>query len=260
MVNKILLEGKVALVTGGSRGIGRGICEKLASSGCSIVVNYRESKNEAQEVCRKLSDFGRHMTIQTDVSSLKDVNGMYDQVMTRYGRLDILVNNAGWTRNVSPHNLNDLDEGIIDRMIGTNLKSVFFCSRRAIDEMKKTQQIEGSDWRGDIINISSNAVNTLSASNIIYTATKASTNSITRSLAKYYGHVARINAIAPGLNRTELTSDSTEDRFDRVREKTPLGRLSVASDVADCVLALITQMTFVTGQLINVDGGRILNG
>lgn len=256
---KKLLEEKVAVITGAARGIGQSICEKLASQGCSVVINYRMSGDMADAVQKKLFDPKKHLCIQANVSRIEDVNSMFDKVMEHYGRLDILINNATWTTNIPPDQLNRLDEDTIDKMIGTNLKGVFYCSRRAIVEIEKTQKLENSAWRGNIINISSNAVDTLSASNIIYVATKASINSLTRSLAKYYGHIVRINAVAPGLNRTALTSELDDDQFALVKNKTPLGRLSDPSDVADSILALITQMPFVTGQVINVDGGRTLN-
>jgi NAD(P)-dependent dehydrogenase (short-subunit alcohol dehydrogenase family) len=252
------LAGRAAAVTGSSRGIGKAICQVLAENGASVVVNYAVSENEALATCDSLFHADRHMCIRADVSSLSDVNKMFDEIIDRYGRLDILVNNAAWTRNIDFEDLEGLTDHLVDRIINTNIKGVFYCSRRAIREMAKTKLQMTDSWRGNIVNISSTAVQSNAASNLMYIASKAAVNSLTRAFAKTFGDIVRVNAIAPGLTRTILTSASKEDRFSTDEELTPLGRICEPRDIANSVFALITQMTFVNGQVILVDGGRIL--
>jgi len=250
------LAGRVALVTGASRGLGRAIAEALAGEGASVIVNSRQSAEAAEAVAASLASGGTHAVIQGDVSDPAGAAQLFDQVNRRYGRLDMLVNNAGWTRDVAPVDLASISEVDLRRMVDTNVIAVFRACLLALDLMRRTREQEGPDWRGHIVNISSNAVRTRTASNLFYIATKAAVNSLTQTFALHFGDIARVNAIAPGLVRTDLTAGASPNRFATVLQATPLGRLGRSEDIAGAVLALSCEMTFVTGQIIAVDGGR----
>lgn len=250
------LNGRVALVTGGARGIGRAIAHALAAEGASVVVNYRQDAAGAATTLASLSTVGRHAAVAADVSSPEGVDSLFVDVRRRYGRLDILVNNAGWTVRADPEHLTALDSAALDRMLATNVLSVFHASLRAVTLMREVQLHESAAWRGSIINVSSNSVRSGSASNLFYIATKAAVNSLTTTFAKHYGDVVRVNAVAPGLVRTDLTADSATGRFESVANATPLGRICIPEDVAALVMSLACDVPFLSGQVIAVDGGR----
>lgn len=253
------LAGRVAVVTGGSAGLGRAMCEAFAAEGASVVVNYHRSKKRADDTVaalRALGTSGEHSGVRADVSRRAEVEKLFSTVRTRYGRLDILVSNAGTTEHVPFEQLEGLSDKVIDDIWATNVKGPLYCARAALKLMEATQREEGPLWRGCIIIIGSNAVWTQNASNMMYVASKAAVHSLTQSLAKTFGAVARFNAVAPGLNRTELTATSPKKRFERTLALTPLGRLSEPRDVAAVALSLAADMQFVHGQVITVDGGR----
>ncbi len=253
------LAGRVAVVTGGASGIGRSVCEALAARGATVVVNYRSSTADAEQTLRSLRALapkGKHRAARADVSKPAQVRRLFASVAKTEGRLDILVNSAGWTETVPFVDLDGLTESVLEGVWGTNVKGVLYCSREAVKAMRRTQARESAGWRGAIVNVSSNAVETLNASNLMYVASKAAVNSLTRTFAKTFGGICRVNAVAPGLNRTKLTKGASPTRFDRVLELTPLGRLSEPRDAAAAVVALAADMDFVSGQIVAVDGGR----
>ena len=253
------LLGQIAVVTGGSSGLGRAICEAFAAEGASVIVNYRRSKSRADETVAALNVLGApgdHCTLRADVSRRADVEKLFSVVRRRYGRLDILVNNAGATKQVSFEQLDRLSDKMLDLIWATNVKGPLYCTRAALKLMKTTQRSVGPAWRGCVITIGSNAVWTQNASNMMYVVSKAAAHSLTHCLAKTFGSLARFNAVAPGLNRTALTATASRSRFENVLALTPLGRLSEPKDVAAVVLSLAADMKFVNGQVIVVDGGR----
>lgn len=250
---------RVAVVTGGTAGIGRACAEALASRGYDVVLAYGRSAADAAAALkslRALAPGGRHEAVRADVSRRWDVERLFQGVTRRHGRLDVLINSAAYTAQVPFENLGGLDERLVDRMLAVNVKGVLYCCRAGLRLMAATRRRESAAWRGAIVNISSNAVATLNASNLMYVASKAAVDALTRGLAKAFGETARINAVAPGLNKTRLTAKAGPARFRRALQATPLGRLSEPKDAAAAVIALALDMEFVHGQIVRVDGGR----
>ena len=246
------LDGRVAVVTGSTRGVGLTIAQALSRSGVHVVINGSSSQKAASRITCELAggaDF--HMACRADVRSQADVLDMADRVMERFGRCDILVNNAGFTRFIPHYKLDDLTEEIFDQTIDTNLKGAFLCTRAFAPLLRLHPP-------GLVVNISSIAATSAVGSSIAYCASKAGLVNMTRSLARALAPDIRVNAVSPCLIDTELTRDFGEYR-ERQIQLTPLGRLASLEDVANCVLALATTLTFVTGEEINVDGGRLLN-
>jgi 3-oxoacyl-[acyl-carrier protein] reductase len=250
---------RVAVVTGGTSGIGRASAEALASRGFDVIVMYGRSVADAKAALkslRALAPGGRHEAVRADVSRRAEVERAFAGVARRHGRLDALVNSAAFTAQVPADDLEGLDEALVDRVLAVNVKGVLNCCRAALRLMEKTRRAESAAWRGSIVNLSSNAVSTLTASNVVYVASKAAVDSLTRSLAKAFGDVARVNAVAPGYNRTRLTAKADPARRRRALRLTPLGRLSEPRDAAAAVAALAVDLEFVHGQVVRVDGGR----
>lgn len=250
---------RVAVVAGGSSGIGRACAEALAGRGLDVVVLYGRSASDAAAALkslRALAPGGRHEAVRADISRRGEVDRAFDGVSRRHGRLDVLVNSAAFTAQVPFEDLDGLEDALVDRILAVNVKGALNACRAGLALMEKTRRAESSSWRGSIVNLSSNAVSTLSASNLVYVASKAAVDSLTRSLAKAFGGTARINAVAPGFNRTRLTAKADPARLRRALENTPLGRLSEPRDAAATVVALALDLDFVHGQIVRVDGGR----
>jgi len=245
------LTGKVALVTGASRGIGRAIAEKLASLGASVVVNYHSNEAAANEVVEAIrSRGGQAVAVQGDVRSAEDARGMVKTALDAFGRLDILVNNAGTTRD---NLLALMKEGDWDVVLDTNLKGAYQVTKAAIRTMMKQRS-------GRIINITSVAGVAGNPGQANYSAAKAGLIGFTRSLAKEIGpRNITVNAVAPGYVPTDLTANLPEDLIQRAVELTPLGRLGTVEDVANSVAFLASdEAGFITGQVLRVDGGMVI--
>ena len=245
----ISLEGQVAVVTGGSRGIGRAITEAFLRAGADVVVNYNrtpveELKALAAELGRKLVD------VQADVSQMADCERIIGAAIEAFGKVDVLVNNAGITRDTL---LMRMDEAAWDAVIATNLKSVFACSRAAVKHMMRARS-------GSIINVSSVSGIMGNAGQCNYAASKAGVIGFTKSLAREVSsRNIRVNAVAPGF----ITSDMTDALDEKVREKVlqeiPLGRFGRPEDIANAALYLASPMSaFVTGHTLVVDGGMAM--
>ena len=237
---------KVALITGGSGTIGSSIATKL-SSVYDIIVTYNKSKDKANNVLESIGS-GNNMILKVDLSSVNSIKSMFDEINKRYGRLDLLVNNASFTKESS---VEDIEESVVDKVIELNLKSIFYCSREFLKFSNN-----GGDY--NIINIGSNSVRTLNASNIIYIACKAATESLTKSFAKEYGKFVRVNCVNPGLIKSNLSNDFFENRKKYVLNQTPIRKLCEPCDIADVVYNIVTNMKMINGQCIDVDGGRTL--
>ena len=245
------LDGQVAVVTGSTKGVGLAIAESLGGAGASLVINCSSSQQSADEIVSRLPGSAeRHMACRANVTSGEEIVSMASWVRDRYGRCDILVNNAGFTRFIPHDKLDDLTEEIFDRTIQTNLKGAFICTRAFAPLLRLNPP-------GLIVNISSIAATSAVGSSIAYCASKAALVNMTKSLARALAPDIRVNAVSPCLIDTEFTKDFGEYR-ERQIELTPLGRLASTDDVAKCVLALTTCLTFVNGEEINVDGGRLL--
>ena len=240
-------KGKVVLVTGSSRGIGRSIAVKFAKEGASVVINYRSNENEAKAITEIISSYSDCMCIQADVSKEKDVKRMIDTIIERYGHLDILVNNAGIAidNDFKDRHVKDWQE-----TLNTNLIGVFLTSKYAGKYMLQNQY-------GKIINISStNGIDTIYPYSIDYDASKAGLINMTKNLAIEYAPFINVNAVAPGWVDTGMNDDLSKSYLDSEKEKILLKRFADAEEIADVVLFLASDKArYIDGETIRVDGG-----
>ena len=245
------LAGKIALVTGASRGIGAAIAVKLASAGATVVVNYNSNADAAAAVVSDIvAAGGQSMALQADVSQTDAAGELVKTVQKQYGKLDILVNNAGTTRD---NVIMLMKEEDWDFVIDTNLKSAWNCSKAAARIMLKQRS-------GRIINITSVAGIVGNAGQSNYSASKAGVIGLTQIQDKKIGpQNVSVNAIAPGFVPTDLTNDIIVQMKDKIIEHTSLQRLGTAEDVAALAVFLASdEAGFITGQVIAVDGGMVL--
>lgn len=244
------LEGKVAIVTGASKGIGAAIALQLADQGAAVVVNYASSKSGADRVVREItSKGGKAVAVQADLAKEKDITRLFDEAKSAFGRLDVLVNNAGIYEFLP---LDAVTDGHFHKQFDLNVLGLVFASREAA----KNFPAEG----GSIINVSSVASTATPANGAVYSATKSAVDAITKSLAKELGpRKIRVNAINPGIIDTEgtRTSGITESEFrTRIEADTPLGRIGQPDDVAPvAVFFASADSAWVTGETLAVAGG-----
>jgi NAD(P)-dependent dehydrogenase (short-subunit alcohol dehydrogenase family) len=242
------LESKVALVTGASKGVGKGIALELARAGAQVVVNYNRDGAGAEATVAEIRGMGREaFSVQADVGVAADVDRMFAQALERFPRLDILVNNAG-VQTWKP--LLDLTEAEWDRTIDTNLKGCFLCTQRAARHMRER-------GRGRIINIGSGC-NRIAFPNLVdYTASKGGIEMFTKVAAVELGrYQITVNCVAPGAVEIERTKLEAGDYAGTWAKLTPLGRVGQPADVARAVVFLASDAAeFITGQTIWVDGG-----
>lgn len=241
-------KGKVVLVTGSSRGIGRSIAVKFAKEGASVIINYKSNENEANAITEIISSYVDNcMCIQADVSKEKDVKRMIDTIIEKYGHLDILVNNAGIA----------IDNGFQDRKVkdwketlNTNLIGVFLASKHAGKYMLENKY-------GKIINISStNGIDTIYPYSIDYDASKAALINMTKNLAIEFAPFINVNAVAPGWVDTGMNDDLSKSYLKSEMEKTLLKRFAEPEEIANVVLFLASDMArYIDGETIRVDGG-----
>lgn len=245
------LSGKTAIVTGGSRGIGKAIALKLAEKGANIVVNYTSNSNMADETVKEIKNMGREaLAIKADVSNPDDVKNLVNEVEKSFGGIDILVNNAGITRDTLLIRMKD-DEW--DQVMNVNLKGTFLCTKLVSKRMMKQRS-------GKIVNITSVVGIIGNAGQANYSASKAGVIGFTKSTAKELSSRGiNVNAVAPGFIQTEMTEKLSEEVIDNYAKNIPLGKLGKPEDVANVVAFLCSQeASYLTGQVINVDGGMVM--
>lgn len=242
-----VLAGKVAIVTGGSRGIGRAISERLGQMGASVAVNYARSSKEAAEVVAGISGSGQEgIAVQADVRKLTDIRTLFSTTVSELGRLDILINNAGMLMNKT---VMEVSEQEFDDIISLNLKSVFFACQEAAKTM--------SDG-GRIINISSTVTKMMLPTYGGYAATKGAVDQLTRVLAKELGsREITVNSLSPGPVDTDLfRKGKTEDQILQMAGMAALGRIGTPNDIADAVSLLVREeASWISGQNICANGG-----
>ena len=249
------LQGKAALVTGAATGIGRAIAERFAREGARVAVNFRNSREAAEQLVAQIrAAGGTAIPVAADVSVDSEVRAMIEQVEREFGRLDVLVNNAGWSTRVPHRKLGDLTDEVWDKTFDVNLRGLFYCVRAAAPLLRKQPGAA-------IVNVASVAGSTGVGSSMAYAASKAGVITMTKSLARALAPGIRVNAISPGLIRTHFAGrpDSDSD-FTAEEMATPLKRLATADECAEVVRFLASSATAVTGQTILVDGGLYVLG
>jgi 3-oxoacyl-[acyl-carrier protein] reductase len=247
----VSLEGKTALVTGGSRGIGRSIALTLADYGADVAITFARSVDAANEVKEQIKAKGcKAKAIQADAVKVEKAQDVIDEITGDWEQLDILVNNAGITRD---NLILRMSEEQWDEVIDTNLKSIFNYSKAVAKPMMRNRG-------GSIINISSVVGLSGNAGQSNYAASKAGIIGFTKSYAKELAsRNIRANVVAPGYITTEMTDELSEDVLSAIKEETPLARAGDAQEVADTVLFLASDLSsYITGETIRVDGGMAM--
>lgn len=237
---------KVALITGSSRGIGRAIAFELAKSGFDIIINNNEYESEGIETANEINNITSATFITCDITKPDQINQMIEKTISEYGKIDVLVNNAGIAIDKRFENMT-LDQW--ERVISVNLTGAFNCTKAVIDHMQK----QGG---GNIINISSviGEIGNIGQAN--YAASKGGLIAFTKSLAKEYAKdEIYVNAIAPGFIKTKMTDVIPPGNMKEIIGQIPLGRLGTPEEVAKVVGFLVVESSYITGQVINVNGG-----
>jgi 3-oxoacyl-[acyl-carrier protein] reductase len=246
------LSGKVALVTGGSRGIGRATCLAFAAQGANVAVHYHAHEDAARTVVEQIHEMGSNAhAIQADLGQQQAPESLIKQVLDQFNRIDILVNNAGEMTRAA---VSDLPDEMWNRTLAVNLTAVFRCIRACVPSMIAQK------W-GRIINVSSQAAYTGSANHAHYAASKAGLAGFSYSLTKELGpHGITVNMVAPGRIVTDLIAGSIKDREQEWLKQTPLGRLGQPEEVAAAIVFLASEgASYITGSTIHVNGGLVMS-
>jgi 3-oxoacyl-[acyl-carrier protein] reductase len=245
------MDGKVAVITGGGTGIGKASALALAREGMNVVVNYSKSVAEANQTVSELEALGvKALAAQGDVSDREAAERVIQAAVDKFGRVDVLVNSAGMTRFVPYPDLDALDDDLWNQIMKVNVMGAFYASRAASRHMVKQGE-------GAIVMVASIAGHGTNASSIPYAVSKGAMITLTKTLARALAPKVRVNAVAPGVVETRWVGDN-EDFKAAGRAATPLGRNAQAEDVAAAIRYLAVDATFVTGQVHNVDGGRVI--
>ena len=243
------LEGKVAIVTGASRGIGSAMAKQLAALGAKVVVNYSSSPEKAEKVVEEIAKLGeKAVAIKADVSNIRDVERLFSETITEFGKVDILINNAGV---ILYKLLSDVTEEEFDKLFNINVKGTYFACQQAMNHMEDN---------GRIVNFSTSVVGSMFPTYSVYAATKGAVEQITRQLAKEFGHKKiTINTVAPGPVNTELFNvGKTEQQIEAMKQMNAFGRLGEPEDIANVIEFLVSDKAqWVTGQTLRVNGGYV---
>lgn len=245
------LQDKVAIVTGGGRGIGKAIAVVLAAEGAKVVVNYSRSADAAEQTVAEIrAAGGTAVAVQADIAVAAQTEALFAQTLEAYGRVDILVNNAGITRDKLILRMSEEDW---DSVLDTNLKGAFLCAKAAAPLMLKQKS-------GVIVNVGSVIGKVGGAGQVNYSASKAGLVGLTKALAKELGsRNIRVNAVAPGFIETDMTGELKPEYRETILKQIPLARFGAAEDVARVVVFLCSSdAAYVQGEVITVDGGLFM--
>jgi len=244
-----ILEGKVAIITGSSRGIGRVVAEQLADLGANVVINYSSNRQKADEVVEGiLKKGGKAVALHADLSKLSDVKELFTKTIETFGKVDILINNAGL---MITKPLSDVTEDDFDKQFAVNVKGTFFACQQALKHMENN---------GRIVNFSTSVAGQMFPTYSVYAGTKGAVEQFTRQLAKEFGSKQiTINAVAPGPVNTELFKlGKTEQQIDAMKKMNAFGRIGEPEDIANVIEFLVSDKSqWVTGQTLRVNGGFI---
>lgn len=246
-----MLDGKIAIVTGGSRGIGRAISLRLAAMGAMVYINYVSRPDGAEETRKLIEEAGgKGVIVQFNVADSEQVQAAFKQILAEAGSIDILVNNAGITRDGLLARMKDSDW---DDVLSTNLKGAFLCAKAALKPMMKKK------W-GRIINISSVVGFSGNAGQVNYASAKAGLSGLTKSMAREFAsRNITVNAVAPGYIVTEMTEAMSEEAQVKIKSEIPMASLGTPEDVAGAVAYLASEDgRYVTGQTLHVNGGMYM--
>ena len=241
------LNGKVAVVTGASSGIGAACAHLFAESGAKVVVGYNQGLDRANAVIAALKGSG-HKAMRLPLEDTAQINKAAAVVKEEFGRCDVLVNSAGFTRAVPHADLDALTDDLIDRVLTANVRGPFATIRAFVPLLKASGD-------GVIVNISSGAAQRGSGSSIIYGASKAALDTMSMALARVLGPEIRVVVVAPGMVHTSFVPGRSEEAMLKAAMATPLKRQIEAEDVALAVLSCVTHLKFTTGSIVNVNGG-----
>jgi 3-oxoacyl-[acyl-carrier protein] reductase len=244
-----ILEEKVAIITGSSRGIGRVVAEQLADLGAKVVINYSTNRQKADEVVEGITKKGgKALALQADLSKLSDVEKLFVKTIDAFGKVDILINNAGL---MITKPLADVAEDDFDKQFAVNVKGTFFACQQAMKHMEN---------KGRIVNFSTSVAGQMFPTYSVYAGTKGAVEQFTRQLAKEFGFKQiTINAVAPGPVNTELFKvGKTEQQIDVMKKMNAFGRIGEPEDIANVIEFLVSDKSqWVTGQILRVNGGFI---
>lgn len=244
-------ENKVALITGAARGIGKEVAKKFAKNGYDVVINYVSSKTDSEKLKKEFEDLGiKVLLVKADVSNQEEAEDLVNQTINTFGKIDVLVNNAGITKD---NLLMRMSEEDFEKVININLKGTFLVTKYAIKYMMKKRC-------GSIVNLASVVGVAGNAGQCNYAASKAGIIGFTKSIAKELAsRNIRANAVAPGFIKTDMTEVLSDSVKENINSQIPLKRMGTAEEVANLVYFLSSeQSSYITGQVINVDGGMVM--